>query len=50
MSTETAPAQQSETAERRPTVEDRVERIATYWGRAVVDAWRTVFPRREGTR
>ncbi len=33
----------------RPAVEDRVERIATYWGRAVVDAWRTVFPRREDT-
>jgi hypothetical protein len=36
--------------EGRATVEERVERIATYWGRAVVDAWRTVFPRREDTR
>lgn len=51
MSAEQTPKQPAaDSTERRPTVEDRVERIATYWGRAVVDAWRTVFPRREGTR
>lgn len=34
----------------RPSPEEWVERVASYWGRAVVDAWRTVFPHREGTR
>lgn len=35
-------------------VEDRIQRIARslgeYWGRACVDAWRTVFPKRERRR
>lgn len=46
MSTE----QTTETAKPSFSLEERVERIATYWGRALVDAWRTVFPRREDTR
>lgn len=31
----------------RPSAEERVERIATYWARALADAWRTVFPPRK---
>lgn len=27
-----------------PTLEQRVDAIGSYWGRALVDAWRTVFP------
>lgn len=50
MSAEQTPTQAADTAAPRPSIEERVERIATYWGRAVVDAWRTVFPRREDTR
>ncbi len=45
MSAEQTP-QQTDT-EPRATAEEYVERIATYWGRALVDAWRTVFPPRE---
>ena len=41
---------QTPTIEQRSPVEDRVERIATYWGRALVDAWRVVFPRRDDTK
>jgi hypothetical protein len=37
-------------AKDRDTAEAWVERIATYWGRAAVAAWRTVFPRREDSR
>lgn len=42
--------QTTETAAPRLSIEDRVERIATYWGRAVADAWRTVFPPKENQR
>lgn len=51
MTAEQTPKQPaSDTTEPRVTVEDRVERIATYWGRCFTLAWRTVFPRREDTR
>lgn len=36
------------------SVEDRIQEIARslgeYWGRACVNAWRTVFPKRETRR
>lgn len=51
MSTEQTPQQPAPTTTvRRVTAEEWVERIATYWGRAVVDAWRTVFPPKENQR
>lgn len=53
MSAEQTPNQATqiqEAAAPHPTVEDRVERIATYWGRALADAWRTVFPPKETQR
>lgn len=51
MSAEQTPKQQAaDTVAPRPSIEERVERIATYWGRAVVDAWRTVFPPRKDTK
>lgn len=34
-------------ANTRSAAEVWVERIATYWGRALADAWRTVFPPRK---
>lgn len=45
MSTEQTPKQATDTP--RLTVEERVERFFTYWGRALVDAWRVVFPPRK---
>lgn len=52
MSAEQASQQTQATDAQKPrsAVEERVERIATYWGRALVDAWRTVFPPREDYR
>lgn len=48
MSAEQTPKQQdADTAAPRPSIEERVERTATYWGRALVDAWRVVFPPKE---
>lgn len=35
---------------RQRTLEERAEALATYWGRAWIAAWRTVFPKRENTR
>lgn len=46
MSAERTDQPDTTTGERQP-VEQTVERWATYWGRAFVDAWRTVFPPRE---
>lgn len=34
----------------RSAAEKWVERVATYWGRCFVLAWRTVFPPREDHR
>lgn len=36
--------------EARPSIEKRVERIASYWGRALADACRVVFSPREDHR
>lgn len=36
-----------DTAETRSGAEEWVEGVASFWGRALVDAWRTVFPPRE---
>ncbi|MEV4672789.1 hypothetical protein AB0K34_14125 [Actinomadura sp. NPDC049382] len=45
MSAEQTPKQQdADTAAPRPSIEERVERTATYWGRALGAAWRTVLP------
>ena len=49
MSTEQTPKQATDTS-RRLTAEERVERFFTYWGRALVDAWRTVFPPKESNQ
>jgi hypothetical protein len=46
MSTEQTPKQATDTPPRL-TVEERVERFFTYWGRALVAAVRTVFPPKE---
>lgn len=51
MSAEQTPKQAADTVVApRPSIEERVERIATYWGRALVDAWRVVFPPRKDHR
>ena len=47
MSAEETP--QATVTKPRTLVEDRVEQIATYWGRALVDAVRLVFSK-EGNR
>lgn len=49
MSTEQTHKQATDTPPRL-TAEERVERFFTYWGRALVDAWRTVFPPKESTK
>lgn len=34
----------------RKSAEEWVEQVGSYWGRAIVSAWRTVFPPREDYR
>lgn len=34
----------------RKPAEEWVEQVAAYWGRALVAAWRTVFPPRKDTQ
>lgn len=43
-------ATQPDTSKTRSAAEVWVERVATYWGRALADAWWTVFPPREDYR
>lgn len=43
-------ATQSDTVKPRRSAEERVERFFTFWGNALVDAWRTVFPPRKDYR
>lgn len=44
------PSQAPDTTKPRRSVEERVEEFFTFWGRCLVDAWRTVFPPREDYR
>lgn len=42
----TQPANASSDDKAQPkTVEQRVDELGAYWGRALIDAWRTVFPK-----
>jgi hypothetical protein len=36
--------------ESRSAAEVWVEQVGSYWGRAIVSAWRTVFPPRKDTQ
>lgn len=40
----------AEATAERSAAEKWVERVGSFWGRALVDAWRTVFPPREDYR
>lgn len=49
MSADAAPPQTQKTdgTDTRSPAEEWVEQVGSYWGRAIVLAWRTVFPPRE---
>lgn len=50
MSTDRAQKPQTEQTTDTPpqnAVEEWVEQVGSYWGRAIASAWRTVFPPRE---